>query len=202
MHIDMSTLSPIQVYATMTQTIIPRPVAWVLTDSGDRNYNLAPFSYFNGLTNDPAMVYLSIGPAPDGSIKDTRVNIERDKDFVVNIAHRELAEAMTKSSATMPHGESEVDMLGIELAEMPGSDLPRVAACKLAYACEFVELHMLRKQAIVFAELKHLYIDDAACDQDAKGRLKINANVVDPLGRLGGGEYVTAGDIVSIERPL
>ena len=104
MHIDMSTLSPIQVYATMTQTIIPRPIAWALTDSGNKNYNLAPFSYFNGLTNDPAMVYLSIGPAPNGSIKDTRVNIERNKEFVVNIAHLEHAQAMTKSSATMPHG--------------------------------------------------------------------------------------------------
>ena len=108
---------------------------------------------------------------------------------------------MTESSATMPHGESEVDMLGIELADMPGSVLPRVAACRLAYACEFVELHMLKKQAIVFAELKHLYIDDSACAKDAKGRLKIEADVVDPLGRLGGGEYFTAGDIVSIPRP-
>ncbi len=201
MHIDMSTLSPIQAYATMTQTIIPRPVAWVITDSGKKNYNLAPFSYFNGLTNDPPMVYLSIGPAPDGSIKDTRVNIERDKNFVVNIAHRELAEAMTQSSASMPHGESEVELLGIELADMPGSSLPRVAACRLAYACEFVELHMLKQQAIIFAELKHLYIDDAACDKDHKGRIKVNASVVDPLGRLGGGEYFTAGEIISIERP-
>ncbi|MGB7297866.1 MAG: flavin reductase family protein [Burkholderiaceae bacterium] len=197
----MSTLSPASAYATMTQTIIPRPVAWVLTDSGEKNYNLAPFSYFNGLTNDPPMIYLSIGLSPEGGIKDTRINIERDKHFVVNIAHRELAETMTKSSATMPYGDSEVDLLGIELAPMPGSDLPRVAACRLAYACEFVELHMIKSQTIVFAELKHLYVDDSACDKDSKGRLKINAQTVDPLGRLGGGEYFTAGDVVSIDRP-
>ena len=202
MHLDMSSLSAIQAYATMTQTIIPRPVAWTLTDNGDQSYNLAPFSYFNGLASDPPMVYLSIGLAPDGGIKDTRLNIERDKDFVVNIAHRELAEVMTKSSATMPHGESEVDMLGLELAPMPGSRLPRVAACRLAYACEFTEMHMIKQQAIMFAELKHLYIDDSVARQDAKGRLQIRADIVDPLGRLGGGEYISAGEVIYVERPL
>lgn len=201
MHIDMTALKPVQAYATMTQTIIPRPVAWVLTDSGNKSYNLAPFSYFNGLTAEPPMVYLSIGPAPDGSIKDTRVNIERDKHFVVNIANRQQAELMTQSSATMPFGESEVDRLGIELADMPGSDLPRVAECRIAYACHFEQLHMLGDQAIVFASLKHLYVDDAACGEDAKGRLKINADVVDPVGRLGGGEYQTFGEIISFDRP-
>lgn len=201
MHIDLSELNPIQAYAMMTQTIIPRPVAWALTRSEDGSHNLAPFSYFNGISSDPPMIYLSIGLAPDGSIKDTRRNIERDKAFVVNIAHRELAEAMTKSSATMPYGESEVDMLGLELADMPGSDLPRVAACRIAYACELVDVHMIVQQAIVYAELKHLYLADSVVGKDAKGRVRVDAEAVDPLGRLGGGEYFGAGELIYFERP-
>ncbi len=201
MHIDMSTLSEAQAYAMMTQTVIPRPVAWVLTGNTDKSYNLAPFSYFNGLASNPPMIMLSIGVTPDGSIKDTRANIEANKEFIVHIAHREMAVPMTKSSATMPRNESEVDMLGLKLTDMPGSTLPRLADCRIAYACEHDSTHMIKDQAIVFARLNHLYIDDTVTGKDAKGRLRINAVDVDPIGRLGGGEYFGAGELITVERP-
>ncbi len=201
MHLNMTELSGIKAYVTMTQTIIPRPVAWVLTQNANRSYNLAPFSYFNGISSDPPMIMMSIGLAPNGDLKDTRVNIDARKEFIVHIAHKELAVPMTASSATLPAGESEVDKLGLKLAEMPGSSLPRLADCRIAYACEFVEWHMIKDQAILFATLKHLYLDDAVVSQDAKGRLKVNAEAVDPIGRLGGGEYFSAGESIYVERP-
>ncbi len=201
MHIDMSTLEPVQAYALMTQTVIPRPVAWILTQNSDDTYNLAPFSYFNGLASDPPMIMISFGLAPGGALKDTRANIEARKEFIVHIAHREMAAAMTKSSATMPPNESEVDMLNLPLAEMPGSTLPRLADCRIAYACEYDSMHMIKDQAIVFATLKHLYAADSVVGKDAKGRVCINAVDVDPLGRLGGGEYFGAGELIYVERP-
>lgn len=201
MHLNMNELSSVKAYATMTQTIIPRPVAWVLTENEDGGYNLAPFSYFNGISSDPPMIMMSIGLTPDGALKDTRVNIDARKEFIVHIAHKEMAVPMTASSATMPAGESEVEMLGLALAEMPGSRLPRLADCRIAYACEFVEWHMIKDQAILFAELRHLYLDDSVVGKDAKGRLKVNAEAVDPIGRLGGGEYITAGNTIYVERP-
>ena len=201
MHIDMSTLTPIQAYALMTQTVIPRPVAWILTQNSDDSYNLAPFSYFNGLASDPPRIMISIGLAPDGSLKDTRANIDARKEFIVHIAHREMATAMTRSSATMPPNESEVDMLNLPLTEMPGSKLPRLADCRIAYACEYDSVHMIKDQAIVFATLKHLYAADSVVGKDAKGRMTVNAVDVDPLGRLGGGEYFGAGELIYVERP-
>jgi len=186
MHIDMSTLSPVQAYALMTQTVIPRPVAWILTKNSDDSYNLAPFSYFNGLASDPPMIMISFGLSPAGELKDTRANIDARKEFIVHIAHREMATAMTKSSATMPPNESEVDMLNLPLAEMPG---------------EYDSVHMIKDQAIVFATLKHLYAADSVVGKDAKGRVCINAVDVDPLGRLGGGEYFGAGELIYVERP-
>ncbi len=173
----------------------------MLTENEDKSYNLAPFSYFNGLASDPPMIMLSIGLAPDGSIKDTRANIESKKEFVLHIAHREMAEPMTKSSATMPRNESEIDMLGLKLTDMPGSELPRLADCRIAYACELDSIHMIKEQAIIFAALKHLYVDDAVTGKDAKGRMCVNAVEVDPLGRLGGGEYIGAGELIYVERP-
>lgn len=201
MHIDLSTLSPIETYAMMTQSVIPRPVAWILSENDNKSYNLAPFSYFNALASDPPMIMMSFGLAPDGNSKDTRVNIENRRAFVVHIAHREMAEPLTQSSATMPVNESEVEMLQLPLAEMPGSDLPRLADCRIAYACEYDSTHMIKQQAIIFATLKHLYVADQVVGKDAKGRMTIDAAKVDPIGRLGGGEYFGAGEIIRVERP-
>ena len=201
MHIDLSALSPVQCYALMTQTIVPRPIAWLISENSDKTYNLAPFSYFNALSSDPPMIMVSIGLKPDGEKKDTRINIEQRKHFVVNIAHKEMAEALTASSASMAPGVSEIDELSLDTCPMPGSSVPRLTDCRIAYACELDSIHMIKDQAIVFARLSDLYIDDSVAGEDEKGRLKVSADAVDALGRLGGGEYVTAGKTVSIQRP-
>lgn len=201
MHIDLSTLTPVQRYALMTQTIIPRPIAWVISENEDKSYNLAPYSYFNALSSDPPMIMLSIGLKPDGEMKDTRANIERHKRFVINIAHKEMAKDLTASSATMPSGVSEIDELNLKTSPMPGFDVPRLSDCRLAYACELDSIHMIKNQAIVFAKLSDLYVDDSVAGEDEKGRLKVMADAVDALGRLGGGEYVTAGETITIPRP-
>jgi len=200
-HIDLSTLTPVQNYAMMTQTIIPRPVAWLISENADNSLNLAPFSYFNGISSEPPMIMVSIGLKPTGEKKDTRINIEERKRFVVNIAHKEMAEPLTASSATMPQGVSEVETLNLKTAPMEGFSVPRLAECRIAYACELDTIHMINNQAIVFAKLISLYLDDAVTGTDEKGRLKIDADSVDALGRLGGGEYVTAGKTITVERP-
>jgi len=200
-HIELSTLTPVQTYAMMTQTIIPRPVAWLMSENADKSLNLAPYSYFNAMSADPPMIMVSIGMKPTGEIKDSRANIEERKRFVINIAHKEMAEPMTATSATMPAGVSEVEELKLETAPMEGFSIPRLAECRIAYACELDTIHMINKQAIVFATLSSVYIDDAVADTDAKGRLKVNAEAVDAIGRLGGGEYITAGKVITVERP-
>ena len=201
MHIDLSALEPAEVYATMTQVIVPRPVAWVLSDDGQGGWNLAPYSYFNAISSDPPMIVLSLGRKPDGSVKDTRANLVARGDFVVHVPHRELAEAVTASAATLPRGVSEVTALELETLPMPGSRVPRLAACRVALACSHVETHEIGRQAVVFARVHHVHVDDALVGEDAKGRPKVLADRLDPIGRLGGGEYLVGGDIVSIARP-
>jgi len=172
-----------------------------MTENDDGSFNLAPFSYFNGISSSPPMVMFSIGVRPDGSIKDTLYNLEKRPEFVINIAHREMAAALTASAATLDRNESEVEALGLELAEMPGSRVPRLADCRVAYTSTLSDIHLIESQRIVFAKLNELYIADDVVGEDKKGRLKVDAKKVDPIGRLGGGEYFTAADIISIERP-
>jgi flavin reductase (DIM6/NTAB) family NADH-FMN oxidoreductase RutF len=203
MYIDLDDLSPSRVYVQMIQTLIPRPIAWVLSANANGSYNLAPFSYFNAVCSDPPLIMLSVGKKPDGSYKDTRVNIEQRDRFVIHIAHREQAEPMTASSATLAAGESEVEQLGLATVPFAGFDLPRLADCRIAYACERYQIQEIggTPQSLIFGQVRAIYVDDSVVSQDPKGRIKVAAEKVDPLGRLGVDEYVTFGEILRVRRP-
>lgn len=209
MLIDLAGLSPNRVYFTLIQTLIPRPVAWVLSDngegsdSGDNRFNLAPFSYFNAVCSDPPLMMLSIGKKADGSLKDTRRNIVERSHFVIHIAHRELLPALNASSAELPAGVSELSAGG--LAKVPFGDfsLPRLAECRVAYGCrlfQVVELGPL-PQAMILGRVEQVYIDDAVVEQGEAGRFKVDARRLDPVSRLGGDEYGLLGEVVSLPRP-
>ena len=203
MIVNLAELSPAQVYFTMIQTLIPRPIAWVLSEIEPGKYNLAPFSYFNAVCSDPPLIMLSVGKKPDGSFKDTRVNIEQRGDFVVHIAHRDLLEDLNQSSATLAADVSELDLLGIETTTFEGSRLPRIEACKVAYACECHEIHELGStpQSVIYGRVTRIYIDDRITSTTDKGRLKVHAESFEPIARLGADEYMSFGKIVTLRRP-
>ncbi len=187
----------------MIQTLIPRPIAWVLSEIQQDRYNLAPFSYFNAVCSDPPLIMLSVGRKPDGSFKDTRVNIEQRGDFVVHIAHREMLDDLNQSSATLDANISELDQLGIDTTTFEGSRLPRIKACKVAYACECHEIHELGSapQSIIYGRVSHIYIDDDITSSSEKGRLKVHADKLEPIARLGADEYMSFGEVISLTRP-
>jgi flavin reductase (DIM6/NTAB) family NADH-FMN oxidoreductase RutF len=202
MIINLSELSPSRVYYTMIQTLVPRPVAWVLSDNGDDSFNLAPFSYFNGVASDPPLIMLSIGKKPDGSLKDTRLNIMERNEFVVHIAHRELAENVTESSRVLPAGDSELDRVGMETTAFEDFRLPRLKDCRVAMACERYRVEDITPtQALILGEVKAIYVDDEVVSLDEKGRAKIHADKIDPITRLGGDEYGLFGGVISVPRP-
>ena len=210
MLLDLSALSTNQVYYTLIQTIIPRPVAWVISDNGDDSYNLAPFSYFNGVSSNPPLIMLSIGKKPDGTRKDTLVNIDERKDFVVHIAHRELAPSVTATSAPLAHGETELERVpDVELVPIVDANgqsvsrLPRIKDSRIAFVCEKERILEVGNtpQGVIFGLVKHVYVDDAVGSQDEKGLLSVDAKKVDPVSRLGGNDYGLFGEILTVPRP-
>jgi len=84
-----------------------------------------------------------------------------------------------------------------------GFPLPRLADCRIAFACERYEVREIghRHQALVFGLVKAIFVDDSAVSSGPQGRARVRADRVDPIGRLGGGEYVTFGTIIDIPRP-
>lgn len=205
MLLDLAKLKPNTRYHLMTQTIMPRPIAWVLSASDKDELNLAPFSFFNGVCSDPPLVMLSIGKKTPEEAKDTRHNLLTGRDFVIHLPSVAQAEDVTASAATLPYRKSELELMqDNELVEFPGSPLPRLKTAPIAFQAKLHEVHYLghQKQAIIYAELIQAYIDDAAIEVDEeRGRYTVDAKAIDPLARLGGTNYAGIDKVFSITRP-
>lgn len=210
MILNFSDYSENQRYHLMTQTIIPRPIAWALTclnnDMDDKannvnrsQLNLAPFSYFTAVSSTPALLMLSVGKKPTGEPKDTLANVVKNKKMVIHIASEEQAGLVTQTAATLPHGQSELHLadesndpaLHLKTVPFDGFPLPRLEQCDIAYGCELYEIKEIADSALtlILVEVKQIYINDNVVDVDAKNRIKVHADKVNPLARLGGGEY-------------
>ena len=203
MQIDFSDFTASQRYHLMTQAIIPRPIAWALTDSDNGSYNLAPFSYFTAVSSDPALLMLSVGKKANGDNKDTLTNILNNKKMVIHIASTDQAELVTQTAQTLAHGESELASANLTTTAFENFPLPRLAECDIAFGCELYEIKTLgdAAQTLIFVEIKQLYMSESVATKDAKDRLKIDASKVAPLARLGGGEYASITNPFTLQRP-
>ena len=203
MYIDFGKMTAQQVYITMTQTIVPRPIAWVLSENPDQSLSLAPYSYFNAVCSDPPLLMISAGVKPDGATKDTRDNIRDRKEFVVHIASLDQLDEMNASSANFAPGVSEIEILGLETEKFEGSRLPRLSGAKVAFACSVYDIQTLGDslQSLILGEVNGVFVDDGAIGEDEKGRSKILADKINPIGRLGASEYVSFGEILTRRRP-
>ena len=203
MFIDLDQLPSSQAYFLTTQTLVPRPIAWVLSEHANGQHNLAPFSYFTAVSSDPPLLMLSIGRKPDGSPKDTLANIAEREHFVVHIAHTDLLEPLNASAASMDAGESEVSALGLQTEPFDGFALPRLSACRIAYACERYRIDHIgnQDQALVFGRIRALYLDDEIIELQENDRIKVDSHKLDPLARLGANEYLCGDRVVNLKRP-
>ena len=136
MIIDCAKQTSDKNYFTLIQTVIPRPIAWVLSDNGNSSYNLAPFSFFNAIASDPPLIMLSIGWKDEATRKDTWVNIQERSHFVVHIPSVEHIKEMVGSSIALAHGVSEIDVLNIPIEKIEGQELPKLKDPKVAFFCE------------------------------------------------------------------
>lgn len=199
MIIERTQLTPEQLYFVLIQTVIPRPIAWVLSDSGG-SYNLAPFSFFNAVTSEPPIVMISTGWKDSNTRKDTWVNIQERSDFVVHIPSREHARDVVASSAALAHGESELSRLDLRTEPVDGCRLPRVVGPRIALFCERYKVIEIgtAPQGLILGEVKKIWIDDTLVTLQ-NGRLKIDPLKLNPLARLGGSEYALLGETFSIK---
>lgn len=122
---------------------------------------------------------------------------------MIHIASVDDANLVTQTAATLDHGQSEVAINDIALCEFEGFSMPRVAGCNIAYGCELYKIKEMGEvpQTLVFVEIKTLFLGDEVVSLDHKKRIKVDADKVNPLARLGGGEYSGITSAFGIERP-
>lgn len=203
MNIDLKSLSSTQVYHLMTQTVIPRPIAWVLTKNRDCSLNLAPFSYFNAISSDPPLCMLSMGKKPNGDAKDTASNLSEGAFCVIHIAQVEHAAAMTATAASLEYGVSELALNNIKTIEHAAWRLPRIKDCPIAYYGKVHACHEIGNapQKLIFIEILQVYVSDSVCQQDDTGRISVDALATNPLARLGANQYASLGKVFDNKRP-
>jgi len=151
-----------QCYQLMAQTIIPRPIAWIVTQNNGIT-NIAPFSYFMGLSSDPATMIVSIGHKSDGSEKDTLKNIRQTGKCTICMVDEPLLEKMHFSSKELQSDKSESELFGIKTKTVVDGYPPMVKGTPSAFFCDFYQEIDLKgsKTIPLVVEIKEQYISDA-----------------------------------------
>ena len=102
MLFDFADLAPRDRYKLLVSTVVPRPIAWVVTRDDQGLVNAAPFSFFNAVSGDPPLVIVGMGERPSGGEKDTAANIRANGQFVVNMVSAANGPAMNVTAIDFP----------------------------------------------------------------------------------------------------
>lgn len=188
--------------------VSPRPIAWVSTVDAEGRANLAPFSYFNAVNDDPPILMIAPhGPKPGdkgagGGKPDTLANILATREFVVSLVGRAQADAMNATSAGFPAGADEFEAVGIEKAPCQRVRAPRVAASPAAFECRLITRVALPSNdphshvGAIFGEVVGIHIrDDVVRDGH------VDVTVWSPLARLGYRDYASVDSVFALGRP-
>ncbi|PAU65286.1 flavin reductase [Pseudomonas sp. PIC25] len=202
MLIDFTRLTPLEAYRWLTATVTPRPIAWVSSLSREGVSNLAPFSFFQVISDEPPTLMVNIGLHDDGRLKDTLRNVQDTGELVIQLVTAKQAEAMNASSASLPHGVSEFEACGI--ASLPAERVapPRVAGAPVAFECSLAEVQPYPRDNpsnyLIFARILLAHIDPEILDE----RGRVDPRKLDLIGRLGGSGYTHTREVFEMPRPV
>lgn len=200
MQFDPQELEQTAIYKLLTGIVIPRPIGWISTINEDGIHNLAPFSYFNAVGDDPPHVMFSTVHSNNLN-KDTLNNVLATKQFVVNMVTEDLVEQMNLTSQPIAANESEFELAGLTPIASSLVKPPRVKECKITMECEMVHHYKLENSktggaTIVIGKIVLFHIDESVLLEN----YKINLETYKPIARLAGSYYSKLGEIFSIKR--
>jgi len=190
-------LSSTAVYKLLISSVVPRPIAWVSSVDAEGVANLAPFSYFMAITDDPPTIAFSCSPRA-GNRKDTLRNVEATGEFVVNVVDDDRAEQMNLSSGDYPPELDEFALTKLTPAPSVVVKAPRVAEAPISMECKVVRILPVGRAHLTLGEIVQWHVRDDVYDA-ATGRLDMHR--LRPVGRLTGNLYSHIHDIFEMKRP-
>lgn len=195
MIIDTKTTSHLDLYKLMIGSVLPRPIAWVGSVSEDGVDNLAPFSFFNVASTNPAVISISIANQLDGSHKDSLTNILATDYFSVSMVSHKQAKVMHDSGQGFAPEQDEFAELNIKKAKCNHINAPKVADTALSFECKFRQQIELGSNNLILADVLYINVDDDMIDFP-----KIDMHKLDLVARGSGAHYVTTRDNFTLIR--
>jgi len=179
MQIDPALHSNADNYKLLTNLVVPRPIAWVTSQSQSGVINLAPFSFFNAVGTNPLYLIISIGLNDAGEPKDTAKNIQASGEFVVNLVTEDLFDAMNISAADFPSEQSELAAAHLHAAPSMRIKVPRVAEAQASLECKLFSAQPLGANTLFIGEVVMFHVADHLMGP------RLHINNFAPIGRLG-----------------
>ena len=201
MTIDPAATPAREFYKLMVSCITPRPIAWVSSISPRGVPNLAPFSFFTGISaNPPVICFSPMVRGSDGKRKDTLHNIEATREFVVNIVSEDFVEQMNICSAEYPPEVDEFERSGLTAVASDLVKPPRVLESRVNMECRLVQVvHVSDKPlggSIVLGEVLRFHVAD-----EIVSNFKVDPDLLRAVGRMGGPTYTRTTDRFDLARP-
>ena len=185
-------------YDPFKAVVAPRPIGWISSISAAGVVKLAPYSFFNAMSDNP--YYVVFG---SGGRKDSITNIEETGEFVCNMATWDIREQMNQSSASVEGSVDEFELAGLEKAASVLVKPPRVAASPVGLECKYVKTVDLPGHdnaaggyAIVVGQVIGVYIDDRFIENN-----RVNTAAMQPIMRMGYSEYTVVREAFRMRRP-
>ncbi len=199
MEINVKDLEPSMIYKMMISSIVPRPIAWVSTISKEGILNIAPFSYYAGISSVPPLVMISIGKKETKEKKDTWQNIEETGEFVINIVTKELVDKMNITSLPFEKEIDEFEKAGLTPIDSDFIKAPRIKESPVNIECRKFEIIEIGKMGMVLGEILKFHIRDDLINE--KGY--IDTTKLEIVGRLGGANYclITKENTFQLKKP-
>ncbi|MEO5808311.1 flavin reductase family protein [Devosia sp.] len=195
-HFDFTEMSARDRYKLLIGTVIPRPIALITTFSADGKANAGPFSFFNVLTHDPAIVAIGVENYSDLRFKDTARNIRETGEFTVHICDDAMVRQMEICAIKFGPDVDELKEAG--LTTVPGQHVrsPRILNAPAALECKrYMTLEVGKAREIILGEVVGLFVRSDAVND----RLHVDQHKMDAIGRLGGHSYTRTRDQFEIK---
>lgn len=167
MIIEYENLNNTSKYKVMSDTVVPRPIAWIVTEDNGV-INAAPFSYFIPISTEPALVVVAIGKKSDGNPKDSLANILKTKKATICFVNKENLEQVKQCALELSKEESEVVKFNIDIEVKVEGFPPMIRSSQSALFCEFYDTIKIPSDTTpVILEIKKQYVDDDKIDDSS-----------------------------------
>ena len=200
MRWDLDKVAEPIAYKLLAATVMPRPIAWVVSQDKQGKLNAAPYSFFNVMGSAPPTIVLGLMADPARGFKDTAANILATGEFVVNLVPEGLVQQMNITAVDAPTGENELTLAG--LATEPSVHIcpPRISASPVAFECRMLSSVVTGPhQTIVIGRVLAVHIDDRFILNPE--RAHIDTPALNLVARSYGSSYVRSRDTFELDRP-